>query len=425
LETGGWKSNSNFKREHKVDKDLKILVVDDTVVYRRLLSKIVSDFKDIKVVGVASNGKLALSKIKLRRPDLVLLDVFMPEMDGLETLDHIKKQYSDIDVIILSGVNRENANLTMKALGAGALDFILKPSKSSMEENIAELRSALSRLILMARTRKYSRQARSITVGNSGLKLLSVSEKQPHGNDTKKRAAAQIYQSWPGKDQSGPGKNQSEPDKKPDTGGRHIYRQIGRIDVIAIGVSTGGPNALQKMIPGIEADFPVPILTVQHMPAMFTASLATRLDKSSAIKVLEARDGQRIEKGVMYIAPGGSHMVVRKDKSANRVIGLLSSPPVNSCRPSADVLFRSIAAMYRGHVLTVVLTGMGNDGVSGVTEIRSQGGYSLVQDEKSSVIWGMPGAVADADQADEIVCIDRMASRIMGLVKKGQIHVQN
>ena len=400
-------------------------MVDDTVVYRRLLSKIVSDFKDIELVGVASNGKLALSKIKLRRPDLVLLDVFMPEMDGLETLDHIKKQYSDIDVIILSGVNRENANLTMKALGAGALDFILKPSKSSMEENIAELRSALSRLILMAQTRKYSRQARSITLSDPGLKLRPISEKQPSPpeNDTK-RVAARIHQSDPGRNQSDPGRNQSDPGRKPDTGKRHANR-AGRIDVIAIGVSTGGPNALQKMIPGIEADFPVPILTVQHMPAMFTASLATRLDKSSAIKVREARDGQRIEKGVMYIAPGGSHMVVRKDKSANRVIGLLSSPPVNSCRPSADVLFRSIAAMYRGHVLTVVLTGMGNDGVSGVTEIRSQGGYSLVQDEKSSMIWGMPGAVADADQADEIVCIDRMASRIMGLVKKGQIHVQN
>jgi len=392
-----------------MENDLKILVVDDAVVYRQILSKIVSKFENAELIGTAPNGRIALSKIELKQPDLVLLDVFMPEMDGLETLGRIKKQHPHVDVIMLSGVDKETANLTMKALEAGALDFILKPQGVSADANTAELRAALSRLILMARTRKYSRQARVISGSEGGAKPAPAKPPPalPRKAAVKKKPAPPPWK---------PIRRQEKKVPVPET---RPYRRAGRIDVVAIGVSTGGPNALQEIVPQIENDFSVPIVVVQHMPPMFTDSLAARLDSASSIEVVEGKDGQCLEKGVMYIAPGGRHMVVRKDKFNNRIIALLDSPPVNSCRPSVDVLFRSVALVYEGNVLTVILTGMGNDGVSGVTTIRRKGGYSIVQDEKSSVIWGMPGAVVDANEANEVVPLDKIASRVMRIVRRG------
>lgn len=324
----------------------------------------------------------------------------MPEMDGLETLEHIRKQHPHIDVVMLSGMDKEHANLTVKALSAGALDFIPKPRGPSPDENIAELRTVLSRLVLMARTRKYSRQARGI----SGAEILSESPSQKHPVRPNHLVLPE-----------------EKITPEPVTIVENHFRpsEPGRIDAVVIGVSTGGPNALQEIIPKLEGDFPVPILAVQHMPSMFTASLAARLDSTSAIKVVEAADGEYVRKGVMYIAPGGRHMIVKKDMFNNKAIRLTDALPVNSCRPSADVLFQSVAALYGGNVLAVILTGMGNDGVSGVTAIREKGGYSIVQDEKSSVIWGMPGSVAEAGQANEIVPLDRIAYRITTIVKKG------
>ncbi|QTA88424.1 Protein-glutamate methylesterase/protein-glutamine glutaminase [Desulfonema magnum] len=386
-----------------MEKDLKILVVDDTVTYRQILSKIVSGFENVELLGVASNGKIALSKIKLKNPDLVLLDVFMPEMDGLETLDQIKKEHPHIDVIMLSGMDRENANLTVKALAAGALDFIPKPRGTSVDDNIAELRTALSRLILMARTRKYSRQARGISGNNTPATPLSAPEKRI----VKSAAPKKILLPETDTENLITPPSENRYSRKPE-----------RIDVVVMGVSTGGPNALQEMIPKLDGDFPVPILAVQHMPSMFTASLAARLDKASSIKVVEGEDGQLVKKGIIYIAPGGRHMIVKKDRFNNTVLGLTDALPVNSCRPSVDVLFHSVAKVYGGNVLAIILTGMGTDGVSGVAAIRRRGGYSIVQDEKTSVIWGMPGAVVEANEANEIIPLDRMASRIAGITKK-------
>ncbi len=386
-----------------MENDLKILVVDDTVVYRQILSRIVSDLENVELMGTAPNGRIALSKIGLRQPDLVLLDVFMPEMDGLETLAEIKRSHPDVDVVMLSGMDQETANLTMKALEAGALDFIPKPKGVSADVSVAELRSTLSRLMLMARTRKYSRQARVI----SGMTRRKPPPRPPEAKDppaTPERRPA--------------------PPKVPEQRKPRPLPRRGRIDVVAVGVSTGGPNALQEIIPKLADDFPVPLLVVQHMPPMFTDSLATRLNNASSIRVVEGREGQTLEKGVMVLAPGGLHTVVRRDKFDNKIIALLDSPPVNSCRPSVDVLFRSVAMAYGGNVLTIILTGMGNDGVAGVTTIRRKGGYSIVQDEKSSVIWGMPGAVADAGQANEIVPLDSIASRMMCLVRNRNLRVE-
>ncbi len=371
---------------------LKILVVDDNVTDRQIISNIVTQLSNVELIGTASNGKIALAKIEFGNPDLVLLDLVMPEMDGLETLSHIKKDHPGTDVIIISGVDIKTAGITLQALESGALDFIPKPGTSPAVESVSELKATIARLIPIAQTRKYSRRIRNIS-NDKKRGLVSVSVKK----ETPRKPA------WPGS-------------LKETVSPRNCKKL--KLEILAIGVSTGGPNALQKIIPKLETGFPVPILVVQHMPPMFTASLASRLDSESNIKVVEAVEGMIVEKGIMYIAPGGRHMVVRKN-GARKIIGLLDSPPVNSCRPAVDVLLRSVGMAYGGNALTLILTGMGNDGASGVATIRRKGGYSLVQDEKSSVVWGMPGSVVEIGQADEIISLDKMADRITRLIKGG------
>jgi len=206
---------------------------------------------------------------------------------------------------------------------------------------------------------------------------------------------------------------------KADAGVASGRRPPAHIEALVIGVSTGGPNALHVFVPKLPADLPFPVLCVQHMPPLFTASLAERLDRDSALQVVEGADGQRIEKGCMYIAPGGRHMVVARGPDGRIVLKLSDAPPVNSCRPAVDVLFRSIDEVVGGNVVSVVLTGMGSDGAAGVKVLREKGAWSIVQDEATSVVWGMPGAVAQHGDADEILPLDRISDRIAELARRG------
>ncbi len=388
-----------------MDFKLKILVVDDSVTYRQVLTEIISDIKDVELIGTASNGKRAIDKIRLKPPDLVLLDISMPEMDGLEALALIKKEFSDIEVIMVSGVTRENANVTLEALEAGALDFISKPKTTSMDESIVELTSTLLPIITLVKTRKSARLIREITPAKTSIEKIKPKKIPP--SPIIKQPFEPDLSEINNRKKKFPGRQIPVDNKK---------RPIGKIDVVALGVSTGGPNALQKIIPQLNSNFPVPIIAVQHMPPLFTASLAERLDSMASIKVIEGKGGMCVENGIIYFAPGGQHMVVRKATNSGETIGLVDSPLVNSCRPSVDVLFRSIGMVYGGNVLTVILSGMGYDGASGVASIRRKGGYSIVQDEESSVVWGMPGAVVEGNNADEIVPLDKIARRMMEIV---------
>ncbi len=345
----------------------RILITDDMVTYRIILSSILRTFEDIEIVGTAKNGLEALKKIPEYTPDIVTLDVEMPIMDGLTALKKIKTNYPNVEVIMVSSASRKNADVTVKALEAGAFDFIVKPDAASAEEARQELTSALRNHI------------------------TAIMQKKP----LKSQTIAQV-----------------SPTARPVTPPRNIpSRPPEVVELIAIGVSTGGPKALGKLLPDLSEKLP-PILIVQHMPPLFTKSLADNLNKYAQLSVKEAEDGETIQPGTVYIAPGGRHMVIRKAGSSFK-IGLNDAPPENSCRPSVDVLFRSIAGQFpSGRTLSIILTGMGSDGFKGTRSLKRKGTYCIAQNEASCVVYGMPKCVVDQGLADEVLPLDAIAKRI-------------
>jgi two-component system chemotaxis response regulator CheB len=340
---------------------IRILVVDDSVVIRKVLSDALSADPVLEVVGVASDGRIAMAKIPLLKPDLVTLDIEMPVMDGLETLAALRKLYPKLPVIMFSTLTERGAAATLDALSLGASDYATKPSNTgSREVAIERIRTELIPKI-------------KALCGVKPSKLPPVPAARPA---IKVRAP--------------------------------VNR---RIEIVAIGTSTGGPNALAEVLPRIPNDFPVPIVVVQHMPPIFTRLLAERLASRSAIPVEEGSAGVVLSPGRAWIAPGNFHMQVIRAGVEWR-LNLNQAPPENSCRPAVDVLFRSVAQAYGADVLGVVMTGMGADGVRGAQDIREAGGEVIVQDEASAVVWGMPGLVYAAGQADAICPLDRLAEEI-------------
>lgn len=369
-------------------KQIGVLVVDDTVVYRRIVGDVVTSLDGAELVGTASNGRLALEKMKRLDVDVVLLDIEMPEMDGLATLGVIHREYPDVRVIMVSGANKHSADITVKALAGGAFDFVPKPEGSDPQSSREQLLAQLGPLLRLAASCKGVRPPRESNRRRAKPDVPAVKPDDATSNPTGRR---------------GP---------KPT-----------RIDVVAVGVSTGGPDALGKLIPQLPADLGVPVILVQHMPPVFTQSLAESLDKKSAVSVQEAIDGQTVEPNTVLIAPGGRHMVVRSRLDAvtgkrHPVVGLNDSPPENNCRPSVDTLFRSVAAHYGGNVLAVIMTGMGKDGCEGVRAMKRKGCLCLSQKEDSCVVYGMPRAVDEASLSDERVALTDLSSRISALVRK-------
>lgn len=363
------------------------MVVDDTIIYRKILKDVTESLGNAEIIASAPNGKLALKKIEIDQPDLVLLDVEMPEMDGLETLKAIKKQFPEIGVIMVSGVNERQAAITMEALQNGAIDFVPKPLGRNMQENIKSLSNSLKPIVNLFLTRKAVASAKS-RIGYTP-KIL----RKPLAKPIKKVESKPI---------------------KPS-----IAQLPKKFDVLVVGVSTGGPNALAKFIPKLPANLGVPILLVQHMPAMFTKSLANHLNIKSKLEVLEAGNDQVIKNNKVYIAPGGSHMIIENDRG-NIVSKIIDTLPVNSCKPSVDVLFESISSIYKSNVLSVIMTGMGADGMNGVKNLKQTGCYSITQSEASCVVYGMPRAVVEAGISDEIIDLDEMAERVTKLILHGR-----
>jgi len=358
---------------------IRVMVVDDVSIVRRLVSNALGADPVIEVVGTASNGKEALEKIPVLRPDLVILDYEMPEMDGLETLKEIRKLAGGPKVIFFSSYTRQGAKVSLDALWQGADDYATKVTA----DNLAAATQCVQSELLP----KIKGLCESVTGDTSGGAPVSPG-----------RAVAE-----------------SPPSVQPNPALAQAQAAIARAEIIAIGASTGGPRALSTVIESLPTDLPIPIVVVQHMPPLFTRSLAERLASRSGLRCLEGVDGAPLEPGTVWIAPGNWHMTVVRN-GADAVLRLTGEPPENSCRPSVDPLFRSVAEAYGPSALGVLLTGMGQDGLLGARRIHERQGRILVQDEATSVVWGMPGAVARAGLAHKIVPLPGMAGEILKYV---------
>jgi two-component system, chemotaxis family, protein-glutamate methylesterase/glutaminase len=341
---------------------IRVLVVDDSAFMRKFITDILQEDPEIQVVGTARNGKDALSRIPMIKPDVITLDVEMPEMDGLTCLKEIVRQY-EIPVIMLSSLTQEGAKKTIESLENGAFDFVGKPS-GSISLNLDTVGDSLRLKVKTAGTRK---KQRTITPGSPEIEYRMTN--------------------------TGAG---SPKMKKPD--------------LIAIGTSTGGPRALQTVLTQLPIDVP-PVVIVQHMPPGFTKSLAARLNQLSKIKVCEASDGQQLESGQAYIAPGGYQFEVIA-VTGKLVAKVSDSAPVNGHKPSVDVLFQSIANIPNIRVRAAILTGMGSDGAAGIRQIRERGGFTIAEAEESCVVFGMPRAAIVREGIDVVVPIQRVAAEL-------------
>jgi two-component system, chemotaxis family, protein-glutamate methylesterase/glutaminase len=333
---------------------ISVLVVDDSVVVRRLIVDALGTDPDINVVGTAANGRIALTKIAQLKPDAITLDIEMPELDGLGTLRELRRTNRTVPVIMFSTLSVAGATATLEALAAGATDFVTKPSNvGSFAESQRMIREQLIPRI--------------------------------HSLAGHRRSASP-----------------ATPPVRPPAAPVRSAPRSGRIAAITIAASTGGPDALAKVIGGLPASLPVPVFVTQHMPPVFTRMFAERLDRSSAVQVVEATDGVAVRPGVVYLAPGDYHLTLA-NRAGTTFTKLLQTPQENSCRPAADVMFRSVAEVYGGATVAVVLTGMGQDGMRGVERLRQSGAEVVAQDQASSVVWGMPGAVVTAHLADSVL----------------------
>jgi len=347
---------------------IRVMVVDDSVVIRRLVTQALEHDSMIEVVGTASNGAIGLQRIPQFNPDVVTLDIEMPDMDGLEMLRCIRRDYPQLRVIMFSTLTERGAAKTLEALTLGADDYVTKVSnEGSLDRSMHRLRDEM-----LPKIKQFFRQPSSSGIfprAESGRTLAIP----PH---------------FPGQ----------SPKIRPK--------------VVLIGVSTGGPTALGTILPMIPSDFPLPILVVQHMPPLFTRLLAERLNATCKLPVKEASQGDAVVPSQILVAPGDFHMKLDSGSGSVRVL-LDQSVRQNSCRPAVDALFASTGGLYGGAVLAVVLTGMGQDGLRGVEILKTQGATVLAQDEASSVVWGMPGAVVNAGLADRVLPLDEIVPEIL------------
>ncbi|MCC6932063.1 MAG: chemotaxis response regulator protein-glutamate methylesterase [Deltaproteobacteria bacterium] len=349
----------------------RVLIVDDSVVMRALLSEIIAADPRLEVVGVAANGKIAIEKLTQLNPDIVTLDVEMPVLDGISTLKELKKIKPKLPVIIVSALTEKGAQISLEALANGAADCVAKPTQMG---NADAAKKMFREQIIPKIYTLCSIQEQALSTSPSVLSSVAKGECR----------------------------------LRPSVSNR--------VDLVVIGVSTGGPNALEKVITKLPDDMPVPVALVQHMPPVFTKSLAERLDSKSKVRVYEAEDGVSLLPGIVYIAPGGRHITINKEGLTLKLKTNMD-PPENSCRPAVDVLFRSAVDIAGPNLLAVIMTGMGQDGFRGCELVAEKGGQVIVQDEASSVVWGMPGFVARAGLAEKILPVGDIADEIVKRAK--------
>jgi two-component system chemotaxis response regulator CheB len=350
---------------------IRVLVVDDSSVIRKVVTEALAADPQIQVVGQAVDGRQAVEQVATLKPDAVTMDIEMPVMNGIEAVRIIRRSQPRIPIVMFSTLTERGASATLDALAAGASDYVTKPSNTGgFEQSKQSIRDEL-----IPKLKALTGTHRAAT----GAAPRAIPPTRPAGS---------------GKARTGP------------------------FQALVIGCSTGGPDALAKVLPALPADLPVPVLIVQHMPPLFTRLLAQRLDTHCKLTVTEAAAGDPVLPGRVLIAPGGKHLTVRR-VGAGAQVHLNEDPPENFCRPAVDVLFRSASQVYGDRLFGVVLTGMGRDGEKGSTVIRQAGGEIIIQDEASSVVWGMPGAVAMAGQADKVLPLSRLGQEIAAILSRG------
>ena len=346
---------------------LRVLIVDDSRIFRSVIEEALAARNDVKVIGSVWNGEKALDVCRQSLPDLITLDIEMPGLGGLETLKKLRElseaQQRPVGVLLVSSYTRRGAAVTIEGLQEGAFDFIAKPDGLDAKANAATLREQLFEKIDAFLTSHLRRAWTPVGRSATGLTVSSARRKT-------------------------------------------------RFRAVVIGASTGGPEALARLLPIFAPVCPVPMFLVQHLPAGFTDYFATSLSRRCGSRVIEGTEGVIAESGILYVAPSGHHMVLNT-RGGHVVLGRSDAPPENGCRPAVDALFRSAAAAYSGQVLTVVLTGMGNDGAKGAVELKRAGAYVVVQDEATSVVWGMPGSTVAVGVADEVLPIEKIGPALL------------
>jgi len=354
---------------------IRTLVVDDSVFYRGILADTLKKMGQVDYLGHAANGKLALAKIEESPPDLITLDVEMPGMNGLEVLQKVKAKFPEVQVVMISAATQESAENTIEALKQGALDFILKPTGGDPEANERALYRELRKVLSIVETKIILKRGKGLDPSIQSA-IQSPSDVTSSDNPWSKSS--------------------------------------NKIEIVAIGVSTGGPQALPEILERLPESFNVPIVIVQHLPALFVSVLVNSLNLKSKLKVVEIRENLSLQPGVVHIAPGGFHTkIVMKPGVDVPVAALTKDPPENFCRPSVDYMFRSVADIYRDKVLAVIMTGMGKDGTAGMKLLKSYGASTIAQDEATSVVFGMPMEAINAGVVDRIAPLNKIADVIV------------
>jgi len=390
----------------------RVMVVDDSSIIRGFISRYLEEDDAISVVATAANGNMALRNLTSARPDVVVLDIEMPEMDGMTALPKILETAPDVRVVMASTLTRKNAEVSMRAIQLGASDYVPKP------ESTREVHASLDfRRELVEKVKIYAaKRRRALGLPLPGGQLPESA--QPAGRAEGRRPAYTVV----GRNDTR-GETASRPARAAEGGARQIVLRTAstaRPELLAIGASTGGPQALIALMSSISSAVAgVPVVIVQHMPPTLTGILADHIARASGLAVREAKDGEPAERGHVYVAPGGYHMTILRDSGRN-ILRLDQEPPENFCRPAVDPLFRSLASGFGNRALAVILTGMGHDGLRGARDLVGAGSTLLAQDEESSVVWGMPGAVAMAGLCAAVEPLDTLGGCIRKLLGGGR-----
>lgn len=373
---------------------IRVLVVDDSVVVRRLVTDALSRDPEIEVVGFASNGRIALAKVDQLAPDLVTMDIEMPEMNGIEAVRALRRARHTMPIIMFSTLTERGASATLDALVAGATDYVTKPA------NVGSVQESLDRV-----ASEIIPKIKAFVPRRPGLGATTPApHAAPDAPPARPAAAAPRTPAGLAPAARRPVVTRPAPAPHP-------------VSAVVLGSSTGGPEALSRVIGALSAPPSVPVLVVQHMPPVFTRQLAARLDRLGPATVVEAGDGDLLRPGTIYIAAGDHHLELSRSAGMLRT-ALTDGPPVNFCRPSVDVLFRSAVRELGGQLLAVVLTGMGADGRTGCEDVLAAGGTVIVQDEPTSVVWGMPGAVATAGLAHRVLPLGEVAPAVESVLAR-------